>query len=330
MNTPSPLSKLLSKPEVRVLLAFAIVLGVGLVFNADGAFFRFATHRDALRQVSVYGILACGMTVVVISSGIDLSVGSVLALSAVLLSKMVIHWQMSPWVAVPSVLVVGAVAGLLSGTLVSVGRMPAFMATLALMVSARGVAKLVSGGQKVATNITLPDGTTKFVDVPPLYRAIDSKVLGGNVSVVTLIFLVCFAITLVLLARSKWGREVYAIGGNQEAARLSGINIHRGKILAYVLCSTFAAIAGICQAAQEQQGDPEAGMGYELTAIAMVVMGGTSLVGGRGSAGLTLVGILTICYLEKILSINAVPEAGRLIITGVIIVIAVFAQSRKQ
>ena len=123
---------------------------------------------------------------------------------------------------------------------------------------------------------------------------------------------------------------LYAIGGNEEASRLSGVPVVTAKIFAYLLSGLFAAVAGICQAAQEQQGDPEAGVGYELIAIAMVVIGGTNLMGGRGGMGLTLLGVLTIGYLDKILSINAVPEAGRLMMTGVIIVVAVLTQRRSR
>ncbi len=329
MSALAKLRPTLKTAEFRAIMAFAIVLGLGFIFSGDGSFFRLGTHRDALRQVSVYGILACGMSVVVISGGIDLAVGSILALVAVALSKLVIHLHFSPLLGVLIAIAIGGIAGLLSGTLVAFGKLQAFIATLAVMVFSRGIAKFVSGGQKVATNITAPDGTSTFVEVPGLFRAIDNKILGDNVSVVTIIFVVCFLITWLLLSRTKWGREVYAIGGNEEAARLSGIAVKRSKLLAYVLSGMFAAVAGICQAAQEQQGDPEAGMGYELTAIAMVVMGGTSLLGGRGSVGLTMIGILTIGYLEKILSINAVPESGRLVITGAIIVIAVFAQNRR-
>lgn len=329
MTERKKLLSVLGAPEVRAFVAFLLVLLLGFIFNGDGSFFRIGTHRDALRQVSVYGILACGMSVVVISGGIDLAVGSIVALVAVVLSKLVIHLQFSPLLSVLAALAVGSLAGLLSGSLVAFGRLQAFIATLAVMVFSRGIAKFVSGGQKVATNITAPDGTSTFVDVPGLFRAIDNKILGNNVSVVTVIFLCCFLMTSLLLSRTKWGREVYAIGGNEEAARLSGIAVKKAKLMAYVLSGMFAAVAGICQAAQEQQGDPEAGTGYELTAIAMVVMGGTSLLGGRGSVGLTMIGILTIGYLEKILSINAVPESGRLIITGAIIVIAVFAQNRR-
>jgi ribose/xylose/arabinose/galactoside ABC-type transport system permease subunit len=168
------------------------------------------------------------------------------------------------------------------------------------------------------------------VDVPALFRVIDTRLFGGNASMVTLIFAVCLAVAWVLLARHRWGRRLYAIGGNEEAARLSGVPVVAAKTWAYVASGVFAAVAGLCQAAQEQQGDAETGLGYELTAIAMVVMGGTSLMGGRGGMGLTLIGVLTIGYLEKILSINAVPEAGRLMLTGAIIVAAVLTQRRQR
>lgn len=330
MNLKESIRGQLARPQNRVALALAIVLVAGVIFNGGGAFFGPGTHRDALRQLSVYGILACGMAVVVLSGGIDLAVGSILALSAVLLSKLLMHHDVAPVLALLAVLGAGAAAGLTSGALVSLGRLQAFIATLAVMVSSRGLAKLISGGQKVATYVPQGDGSFKTVEVPGLYRVIDSKLFGGSISVVTLIFIACFIATLVLMTQTKWGREVYAIGGNEEAARLSGINVKWSKTLAYVYCGLCAAIAGICQAAQEQQGDPEAGLGYELTAISMIVMGGMSLAGGRGSVGLALFGILAIGYLEKILSINAVPESGRLLITGAIIVIAVLSQARKQ
>jgi ribose transport system permease protein len=224
---------------------------------------------------------------------------------------------------------VGALAGAASGTLISWFGIQPFIATLAMMVFARGMAKTVSGGMKVSTAVRNPDGTFRFVDVPEVFRFLDSRVFGGNVAVVSLIFFCCAVITFIVLSRHVWGRQIYAIGGNEEAARLAGLPVRWGKLFAYVTSGLLAGVAGICQAAQEQQGDPEAGSGYELTAIAVVVIGGTSLAGGRGGIGLTLLGTLTIGYLEKILSINAVPEASRLMLTGLIIVVAVLAQRRR-
>lgn len=318
-----------ASPAGRAFLALLLVLLIGLVCNADGAFFKLGTHRDALRQMSVYGILACGMTLVIISGGIDLSVGSALALVAVGAAQMAIHWGWSGWVVFPLGLLLGGLCGGLSGFVTARLRVQPFIATLAMMVFARGLAKYASGGMKVSTAIANGDGTYRYVEVPGFFRAIDHRVLGGNLSVVTLIFLVCVAAAWLLMAKHRWGRYLYAIGGNEDAARLSGVPVVAVKTAAYVLSGVFAAVAGLCQVAQEQQGDPEAGAGYELIAIAMVVIGGTSLMGGRGGIGLTLLGVLTIGYLDKILSINAVPEAGRLVLTGIIIVVAVLAQRRK-
>ncbi len=324
------LARFWSLPAARALLALVLVLLIGCLFHADGAFFKLGTHRDALRQASVFGILACGMTLVIISGGIDLAVGSVLALMAVLFSLMSIHWGWSPWVAVPVCLALGSLCGAASGGLASGFKIQPFIATLAMMVFARGLAKTVSGGTKVSTAVKNPDGTYRYVDVPEIFRWIDSRILGDNLAVVTFIFLVCALVAGLLLSRHYWGRYLYAIGGNEEAARLSGVPVRISKTLAYAASGLLAAVAGMCQAAQEQQGDPEAGVGYELTAIAIVVIGGTSLTGGRGGMGLTLLGTLTIGYLEKILSINAVPEASRLMLTGLIIVIAVLAQRRRN
>lgn len=312
------------------MLALALVLALGCVFSADGAFFKSGTHRDALRQASVFGILACGMTLVIISGGIDLAVGSVLALVAVSFSLMSIHWGWSPWLSVPCCLLIGAACGGAAGGLTAGFRIQPFIATLAMMVFARGLAKTVSGGMKVSTAVKNPDGTYRYVDVPAVFRFIDSRILGDNVTVVTVIFLLCALASWLLLARHRWGRHLYAIGGNEEAARLSGVAVRRTKVLAYAACGLTAAVAGLCQASQEQQGDPETGIGYELTAIAIVVIGGTTLAGGKGGIGLTLIGTLTIGYLEKILSVNAVPEASRLMLTGAIIVAAVLAQRRKR
>lgn len=325
-----PFVQALLSPTGRAFLALVMVLVVGIIFNGDGAFFKLGTHRDALREASVYGILACGMTLVIICAGIDLSVGSVLALTAVCCAKMAIQWGWPGWVVVPLCLLVGGTCGLVSGVITARFAIQPFISTLAMMVLARGVAKYASGGMKVSTAVMAPDGTYKILPVPPLFQHVDTSILGGNISMVTVIFLVCFLLAWLLISKHRWGRYLYAIGGNEEASRLTGVPVVTAKTAAYVFCGIFSAVAGICQAAQEQQGDPEAGAGYELIAIAMVVIGGTSLMGGRGGIALTLLGVLTIGYLDKILSINAIAESGRLMLTGVIIVAAVLTQRRNR
>ncbi|MBI3542123.1 MAG: ABC transporter permease [Deltaproteobacteria bacterium] len=319
-----------ANPSVRALLALAAILALGALFNPSGTFYRWSTHRDMLRQVSVGGMLACGMTLVIVSGGIDLAVGSIVGLVAVLFSMLTIHLG---WAALPALgvsLLAGTACGLASGALIARFSIQPFIATLAMMVFARGLAKTLSGGQKISTAVQSADGTYRNVELPRIFEAIDHRILGENVSVVTLVFAACVLSCAVLLTKLLWGRYLYATGGNEKAARLSGVPVDRMKLLAYGLSGLFAAIAGICQAAQEQQGDPEAGQGYELTAIAMVVIGGTSLAGGRGGIALTLIGAMTIGYLEKILSINAVGESSRLMLTGLIIVAAVLLQRSKK
>jgi ribose transport system permease protein len=348
MSNPSPatgirettaLARFWAIPATRALVALGFVLILGCLFNAHGAFFKIGTHRDALRQASVFGILACGLTLVIISGGIDLAVGSVLALVAVAFSLMCIHWGWTPWVAIPLCLLIGMACGAVSGGLTARLGIQPFIATLAMMVFARGLAKTISGGTKISTAVQSADGSYHYVPVPAVFRFIDSTILVtsdaaghriGNLAVVSIIFLFCVITGWLLLSRHFWGRHLYAIGGNEEAARLSGVPVRTAKLLAYAACGLLAAVAGMCQTAQEQQGDPEAGIGYELTAIAIVVIGGTTLTGGRGGMGLTLLGTLTIGYLEKVLSINAVPEASRLMLTGAIIIVAVLAQRRRK
>ncbi len=302
---------------------------VGLIFHADGAFFQWDTHRDMLRQISVFGILACGMTLVIICGGIDLSVGSLLGLTAVLFSLFSVHWDWPAAVAIPACLIVGFLLGAASGGLIARFSIQPFIATLAMMVLGRGLAKLVSGGQKISTAVQLQDGSYEYVEVPSILNVLGERVFDDNIAIVTLLLIGCIVTLWIFLSLTRWGRYLYAIGGNEEAARLSGIPVAWMKTLSYALCGMFCALAGICQAAQELQGDPEAGVGYELTAIAIVVIGGTSLRGGSGSIWLTTLGILTIGYLEKILSINAIGEETRLILSGLIIVFAVLVQRRN-
>ncbi len=316
---------------LRALLALLLVLAVGAAFHAEGAFFQWSTHSAMLRQASVHGILACGMTLVIVTAGIDLAVGSVLGLSAVVFSLLTIHMGWGAFAAIAAVLGVGVLLGALSGGLVSGFGLQPFIVTLAMMVFARGLAKLVSGGQKISQAVLRPDGSGyDSVDLPRVFDLIDSRLLGGTVWVVTLVLVAVAAASWLILARLRVGRHAYAVGANPEAARLAGVPVAATLVFVYAFSGLCAAVAGICQAAQEQQGDPETGAGYELSAIAMVVIGGTSLMGGRGGVVLTMIGMLTIGYLQKILSLNAVGEAGRLMLTGAIIVGAVLFQRSRR
>jgi ribose transport system permease protein len=328
VKLPAP-PLVLRDPRAKALAALLLVVALGAVFNQEGAFFRWSTHRDMLREISVYGILSCGMTLVIISGGIDLSVASLMALGAVSFALFTMPLGLGAAASVALVLAIGLLAGLVSGALISTFRIQPFIVTLAMMVFARGLAKHLASGKKVTNHLIDASGASLTLPHPPIFALIDTRLLGGNVSLVTVVFLACVALTALILGKLRLGRHLRAVGDNPEAARLCGVPVRRVLCATYALSGLFAAIAGICQAAQETHGDPETGMGYELDAIAMVVIGGTSLAGGRGSVVLTLIGALTIGYVRKILSINAFSTETRLMLTGIIITLAVIFQRNK-
>jgi ribose transport system permease protein len=315
---------------IRAVVPLSLVLVLGVIFNGDGAFFEWSTHRALFREIAVLGILACGMTVVIVSGGIDLSVGSLLGLAAVAFALFTLPMGLSGPAALALVTLGGVLLGSISGLLVAVGRIQAFIATLAMMVFARGLSKELSLGQKITNYVTGPDGAQRVVEYPTWFSLLDSRVLGDNVAVVTLVFAAVAALAWFVLSQLRAGRYLYAVGGNGEGAELAGVPVRKTLVFAYAFSGFCAAIAGICQAAQEMQGDPETGGGYELDSIAMVVLGGTSLAGGRGGVGLTLVGALTLGYLQKVLSLNAFSTEARLMLTGAIIVFAVLFQKRRE
>lgn len=321
-------ARLFRTAPARALAPLVVVLLVGAVFSADGAFYAWSTHRSMLREISVHGILACGMTVVILAGGIDLAVGSVLGLAAVGFALLTMPLGVSAPLAIAAVVASGSVLGALSGAAVARFRVQPFVVTLAMMVFARGLAKLLSGGQKVTAYTSLTGDAPTVRELPAVFRALDARILGDNVSVVTVVFLACAALTWLFLRRLRVGRYVYATGGSREAADLSGVPTSRTLVVAYALSGLFSAIGGICQAAQETHGDPETGAGYELESIAMVVLGGTALSGGRGGIGLTLLGALTMGYLQKILSLNAFQTEARLMLTGAILLFAVLFQKK--
>lgn len=322
MSTPLHPHQFPFRREVAfALLAVFLVAALGSVFNADGIFFRAGTHADTLWQNGAFGILACGLTVVIICGGIDLAVGSVVALSGVVFALLVMRHGITGAIAIPLAVLVGALSGAVSGSLIAFVRVQPFIATLAMMAFARGLAKYLAQGQVI----------TKY-PYPDLVESLNASIPFGNfkLSVHVVAFLVVAACTLLYLRNFRHGVYVYAVGDNEEAARYAGVPTRITKIIAYTLCGAFAGLAGVLFAALERQGNPDGGVGYELTAIAMVVVGGTPLTGGRGGIVLTLLGVLTIGYLRKILDINAVETAMQLMITGGIIVLAVLAQGLRR
>lgn len=316
----------------RALAGLALVMILGAMFSADGAFFRASSHADALWSIAAFGILACGLTLVILTGGIDLSVGSLVALAGMVFYLSLAErgpggsgWLARPGASVPlaaaKAIAVCAACGFMSGTLIAFFRLQPFIATLAMMAFARGLSKHLTANTKVSLR-PVPAG------VEWLNQRLD--LLGFDVAIGILAFAV---VAIACGAGLRWlriGRYLYAVGDNEEASRLSGVPVRATKVLAYTLSGALAGIAGVLFASELRQGDPDSGIAYELTAIAMVVIGGTSLAGGRGGIALTVLGVLTIGYLRKILSLNAVRTPAEHMITGGIIAVAVLAQGLRR
>jgi ribose transport system permease protein len=321
--------------NARGVIALLFVICLGIVFSprslqtGQSIFLQPGTQLDILFEYSEIGLLACGMTLVILTAGIDLSVGSVLGFTATFFSLLTIGYGMAAFPAILLTLGSGAVAGAISGVLVTTFRMQPFVATLAMMVAARGAAKVIAGGIKVQ-----PGGREWYVlqdAQPKVFDWMTSPLPGIGLQPISVAFLLSVAILYIVVRYSAYGRTLYAVGGNEQAARLSGINVSLTKMIAYVICGVTAAMAGVADASRLGLGDPsEAGFTYELDAIAAVVIGGTSLMGGRGGMIFTFLGVLIIAYINKILSINNVAEAYRLLAKGGIIVAAVLIQQWRR
>ncbi|AOP46000.1 sugar ABC transporter permease [Streptomyces lydicus] len=266
-------------------------------------------------QASVTAILAFGVTFVIVSAGIDLSVGSVAGLSAIVVAWAATDQGLPVWAAVLLGLAVGAAAGLVSGALVAYGKLPAFIATLAMLSVGRGLALVISGGSPVP----FPASVSRLGDT-----------LGGWLPVPVLVMIAMGLIAALVLARTYAGRAMFAIGGNEEAARLSGIHVKRRKLVIYALSGVFAAVAGIVLAARLTSAQPQAATGYELDAIAAVVIGGASLSGGSGKASGTLIGALILAVLRNGLNLLSVSAFWQQVATGLVIALAVLLDTLRR
>jgi len=293
-----------------------LALCIFLSFSTD-AFLSVRNGLNILDQITVLGIMAVGMTFVILIGGIDLSVGSVLALA-----MMVMGWSANVAglpLAVGMVfgLFAAATAGLIVGLLVTQFKVPAFIATLAMMSAARGVANMITDGQQI---VGFPDWF--------MMLAIDRH-FGILTATVFLMLAVVLVAWLFLHFRSE-GRMLYAVGGNPEVARLAGINVQLVTIGVYVVSAVLAGLAGIVLAARLDSVQPSSGFGYELDTIAAVVIGGTSLSGGAGGIGGTLIGVLIIGVLRNGLNLLNVSPFLQQVIIGIVIVLAVGAETIRR
>ena len=296
---------------ILLVLAFALSLTTDV--------FLTGTNLDNLgRQVSIYAILGVGELLVIVTAGIDLSVGSVVGIAGVVAAKAVFETSGAlpiAW-AVLLALASGALAGVINGVLVAVVRLPPFIVTLGMMGIARGVTLLLTGGRTIQP---LPDGF--------------SALAGGSVFGVanlTWLMLIVTAVVAFFLRRTVWGRYVYAVGSNAESARLTGVPVRAVQISAYTLSGTLAALAGLLLASRLGNGVPTAGTGYELQAIAACVIGGASLFGARGTALGALVGALVVGLLDNGGTLLGIDPFWLQVFTGVLILAAVAAEKLQN
>lgn len=301
------------KENLAILVAF-IILCVGLSI-ATPAFFTKDNILNVLRQVATNSNLAIGLTMAIIIGGIDLSVGAILAFSGLLCASFISD-GMNLGLAVLLAFTLGALFGLLNGLIIAYTNMPPFVVTLATQNIARGIVNVYANGQPISARNPVFNflGVGYFLGIP--LPVIYSFVL--------------LAVMILILGRSKFGRQLYAVGGNEEAARFSGINIKKVKIIVYTLCGALASFSGIILAARMYSGQPTAGDGFELDAIAASVLGGVSFSGGVGKLGGTIIGVLVLGVLTIGLNLLNINSFWQYIIKGIIILLAVYLDILKK
>mgnify|MGYP000709897222 CR=1 FL=1 len=304
--------KLLGKFKAGIgLLVLVIVLSF-----ASEYFLTVNNLLNVLRQVSIIGIVAYGMTFVILSGGIDLSVGSVLALSSAITAG-VMSSTHSIALAILAGLVTGALLGTFTGVLVSKAKMPAFIVTLAMMSIGRGLTLIYTGGRPISEGFT------------DLFNYIGGGYVGP-IPFPVILLLVLLGIGYLVLNNTPYGRYVYALGGNEDATRLSGINTDKIKMTVYTISGIMAAVSGIVLASRLGSAQPQAGLGYELDAIATVVLGGTSLAGGSGGIVGTLMGALIIGVLNNGMTLLGVSSFFQQVVKGLVILLAVYIDRRTR
>ncbi|MBY6277199.1 ABC transporter permease [Symbiobacterium thermophilum] len=290
-----------------------ILMGLALSLLSD-EFLTVSNLLNLLRQVSINAIIACGMTLVILTGGIDLSVGSVLAITGAVMAGLASGGV--PWpLALLASLALGGALGLFNGVVITRGKVAPFVATLATMAVARGLTLVYTGGRPITG---LPDGL----------RSLGTGYVWRIPTPVIVMFLV-FALVHIMLNHTPIGRFIYAVGSNEEAARFAGIPVRRVTLLTYVLTGVASALAGAILTARLNSAQPTAGSGFELDAIAAVVIGGTSLSGGQGSVIGTAVGALIIGILKNGLNLLGVSSFYQQVAQGAVILLAVLMDRRK-
>ncbi|WP_433327999.1 ABC transporter permease [Spirillospora sp. CA-294931] len=313
-------------------VGLALVLLLGIVTKGD-VFLSEANLTDSVGAFASRGILAIGVTLVIITGGIDLSVGSLLGICSMTSAMLLVDHGMSPWEILPLSMIVGAFFGFLNGVGTTWLRIQSFVMTLAMLSIVRGLDRQLSDNVSVGTQVIGPDGKTSAEsEAFANFGTPGNNVLEGfpfmpdGIYYPVLALVVATVVFHLILSRTKFGRHVYAVGGNPTAARLSGVNVTMVTIAVFTLSGMLAGFAGPIDAAYSASADPQAGSSYELDAIAAAVIGGASLAGGRGTIIGTLVGALILTLLDNVLGLNAVSDNWQLVIKGLIVVVAVVLQ----
>ncbi|WP_341485865.1 ABC transporter permease subunit [Thioclava sp. GXIMD4215] len=298
-----------------IVLSFIILLVTLAIISPN--FLSPNNLFNVLRQVSINGVLAVGMTFVILTAGIDLSIGAILALSGAVAASLVTgSAPINPVLAVLAGTATGMACGALNGVLIARFAVPAFVVTLGMLSVARGATLLYSGGRPVA-------------NLSGEFRWLGQGVVAG-IPVPVILFAIVFAIAAFVLRYTVYGRRIYAVGGNPKSARTSGINPARIVFSVYVIMGALAGLAGVMLTARTTAALPQAGLGYELDAIAAVVIGGTSLTGGVGRIGYTLIGVLMIGVISNGLDLLGVSSYYQQIIKGSIIILSVMIDRSRS
>ncbi|MFP2770451.1 ribose ABC transporter permease [Oceanisphaera sp. KMM 10153] len=321
MNSPALNSRRWFSKEWLIaqksLIALLVLIAVVSALSPN--FFTVDNLLNILRQTSVNAIIAVGMTLVILTAGIDLSVGSVLALCGAFAASMV-SMELSIFITLPAVLLAGFVLGGVSGIIVAKGRVQAFIATLVTMTLLRGVTMVYTDGRPISTG---------FTDAGDIFAWFGTGYVFG-IPVPVWLMAMTFLGAWYLLNHTRFGRYIYAVGGNEAAARLSGINVARVKMGVYAICGMLSALAAIIVTSRLSSAQPTAGTTYELDAIAAVVLGGTSLAGGKGAIMGTLIGALIIGFLNNALNLLDVSSYYQMIAKASVILLAVLVDNKHK
>lgn len=304
---------------IQRIMAFSALIVLAIGFSLASPYFRtFDNLVGILLATAVNGVLGLGATFIIITAGIDLSVGTVLTFSAVMTGVFIINWHLPIPLGILGGVLAGGLAGLVNGILISRMKIPPFIATLGMLYATKGLSLVISELKPIYFNDT------------PAFRemamgSIFGKVIPGfDVPNAVLIMFGAAIVAHLILSRTILGRYTYALGSNEEATRLSGVNVAAWKTAVYTLGGLFSGIGGVLMAARLNSAQPALGAGYELDAIAAVVIGGTSLSGGEGSILGTIIGAFIISTLTNGLRILSVPQEWQMVVTGGIVVMAVY------